>query len=92
MTRKITITYELPEEVCEALEWQASQEGRPVEALAAEYWLRHHPHKPRLSPEESGRRAADLESVFGSIDSGDENSSDNDRIDQDLVRAYEGRT
>lgn len=90
-TRKITVTYELPEEVCSVLEREATREGRSFESLAAEYWVRHHPSKPKLSAEEFQRRKSDLESLFGSIDSGDEHSCDNERIDRDLAGEYGGQ-
>jgi hypothetical protein len=92
MTRKITVTYELPEEICTVLEDQARREDRSFEDVVAEYWLRHHPPRPKLTPEEFDRRKRNIESLFGSIDSGDENSSDNDCIDEDLAREYESRS
>ncbi len=47
--------------------------------------------KQRASPhaEESPERGS-FEQLFGSWDSGDENSADNERIDADLAREYAG--
>jgi predicted CopG family antitoxin len=91
MTRKITVTYELPDEVCTVLERQAAQEGRSFEDVVAEYVARHRTRKLPMTAEEEARHRADLERHFGTWDSGDEHFADNDRIDEDLAREYDSR-
>lgn len=43
-----------------------------------------------VSPQQNGVRAAgNVRQYFGSVQSGDARSGDNDRIDDDLARAYD---
>ncbi len=91
MTRKVTVTYELPEEICQVLEQRAAREGRRLEEVIAEHLARHRWRRPKLSPREIERRKAAFERHFGELDSGEANSSDNERIDADLAREYEGQ-
>ena len=74
--RKLTVTYELPEELFLILEEQAKREGRPMEDVIAEYRLESRPVRPKLL------------SHFGAWDGGDPHGSDNERIDEDLAREY----
>jgi hypothetical protein len=88
--RTFTVTYELPESLFNVLEEKAKREGRPLELVIAEYKLKQYPPRPPVSPEEAERRHQNLIRHFGSYKSGDPNSSDNERIDQDLAREYGG--
>lgn len=90
MNRKVTVTYELPEEICLVLEQRAAAEGRRLEDVVAEHVARCQPRRPGMTPEENQRRTAAFERHFGAWDSGDERSSDNERIDADLAREYGG--
>ena len=88
--RKLTVTYELPESLWVVLEEQAKSEGRPMEDVIAEYRRETRPVRPKLSPEEAERRHKAFVALFGTCDTGDPHSSDNDRIDADLAREYQG--
>lgn len=88
MTRKITLTYELPEELVDVLKEEAARNGISFEDELVDYLASTRPKRPRLGPEEAQRRRRALERYFGFWKSGDPNSSDNERIDQDLARAY----
>lgn len=88
MTRKITLTYELPEELVEVLEQKAGRNGRSFEDELLGYLASQLPRPRELSPEEIKRHREALERYFGCWDSGDPNSSDNERIDEDLAREY----
>lgn len=90
MTRKVTVTYEFPEEVCQALEMRAEREGRDFDQLVADYLAHHQRPRERMSEDEERRRRAAFERHFGSIRSGNRQSSDNDQIDADLAREYGG--
>ena len=91
MIRKISMTYELPEEIYDIFAERAKELGRPVEQYIAEQMARMSPPRPQVSPEEAERRNADLEQYFGCWDSGDPNSCDNEGIDADLAREYAGK-
>jgi hypothetical protein len=88
MNRRITVTYDLPEEVCVVLEQRAATEGRRLEDIVAEHVAKSRPSRPSMSSEEVRRCVAAFERYFGAIDSGDPNSSDNERIDADLAKEY----
>jgi hypothetical protein len=90
MMRELTVTYRLPEELWKVLEEQAAREGRRMEDVVAEYKLQQYPPRPPISPEEAQRRHQALIDQFGTYDSGDPHSSDNERIDEDLAREYGG--
>ncbi len=87
-TRKITLTYELPVELVEVLEEEAAQNGCTFEEELIDHLAKTRPKRPKLSPEEFERRKRAFERHFGAWNSGDPNSSDNERIDADLARAY----
>jgi hypothetical protein len=86
--RKFTVTYELPEELFNVLEEKANREGRPMEEVIAECKKEMRFIRPPVSPEEEERLHQELISQFGSYDSGDPHSADNERIDKDLAREY----
>jgi hypothetical protein len=88
MNRKMTVTYDLPEEICLVLEQRAVDEGRRLEEVVAEHVALRRPSRRSLSPEEIRCRVAAFERNFGAIDSGDPNSCDNERIDADLAKEY----
>ena len=88
MNRKVTVTYDLPEEVCLILEQRAAAEGRRWEEVVAEHVASCRPRHGLLAPQEIQRRAAAFERHFGTFDSGDPRFSDNERIDADLAKEY----
>ena len=87
-TRKITLTYELPAELVQALEEMAARNGRTFEDELIDHLARQAPRPREPSPEEIEKRNARFERHFGAVSSGDPNSSDNERIDADLAREY----
>jgi len=91
MTRKLTVTYELPEELCEVFEQKAAAEGRRLEDVVAEHLSFHRRSPHGLAPREIERRKEAFERHIGAWDSGRTDSSDNDGIDADLARQYDGR-
>ena len=88
MNRKVTVTYDLPEEVCLVLEQQAATQGRRWEEVVAEHIAQCRSNRRPLAPEEMERRIAAFERHFGAFDSGDPGFSDNERIDSDLAKEY----
>jgi hypothetical protein len=91
MIRKITITYELTDELYEILEAQAREQGYSIEDYVKEFFGRFRTRRPQLTADEIAKHKAELEKHFGIIDSGDPHSADNDRIDADLAREYAAR-
>jgi hypothetical protein len=88
MNRRLTVTYEIPEELCLVLEQQAAAEGRRLEEVVAEHVAHCQARRQQMAPQEIQRRATAFERHFGAWDSGDPRFSDNDRIDADLRREY----
>jgi hypothetical protein len=72
-----------------AAEQIASQTGQSPDEIIAEFRSRIRA-SPRsdLSRDEQQAARQRLEAFFGSVDSGDPNSADNERIDADLAREY----
>ncbi len=88
-TRTVTFSCDLSVELIEVLEEYAARNGRTFEAELIDYLATTAPKpRPKLSPEEAERRRRAFESHFGEWDSGDPDSSDNERIDADLAREY----
>jgi hypothetical protein len=88
MMRKVTMTYELPEDLCGILEEKAAIEGRTFEEVVAEH-LRRHPHSRRpLTPQEADRCKAAFHRHLGAWSSGRADSSANHGIDADLAKEY----
>jgi hypothetical protein len=92
MNRRVTVTYNLPEEVCVILEQKAASEKRPWEEVVAEHVAKCHPRRRDLTPEEIQRARTAFERHFGTFDSGDPNFSNNERIDADLAKEYGGNS
>jgi hypothetical protein len=88
MNRSLTVTYEIPEEICLVLEQKAAAEGRRLEEVVAQHVAQSQSHRREMAPQEIQRRAAAFEHHFGAWDSGDPRFSDNERIDADLAREY----
>ncbi|MFI5380591.1 MAG: hypothetical protein ACHRHE_14940 [Tepidisphaerales bacterium] len=88
MTRKLTITCELPEEIVRVLEDRAVEEGRPFNELVADYMACHRTPTRAIAPAEQASRVAMFERCFGSLRSGNPHSAGSDRIDADLAREY----
>ncbi len=88
MTRRVTLTYELPEEVYKVLETEAAAGGRRLDDVIVEYLARRREPAQELSTEEAERRRGAFREMFGIWDSGDPDSANNERIDEDLAREY----
>lgn len=88
MNRKVTVTYDLPEEICLVLEQRVAAEGRRWEEVVAEHVAQCRPSHRQVGSQEIQRRAATFERHFGILDSGDPKFSDNGRIDADLAKEY----
>lgn len=88
MNRKVTVTYDLPEEICLVLEQRAAAEGRRWEEVVAEHVTQCWPSHRQVASQEIQRRAAAFERHFGILDSGDPRFSNNERIDADLAKEY----
>ena len=84
-TRKIALTYELPEALVQTLEEQAERNGHSFEDELVKYLAKE---LPKPSAEEMEKQRGAFERSFGFWRSGDPNSSDNERIDADLAREY----
>jgi len=88
MNRKVSVTYDLPEEICLVLEQKAAAEGRRLEDVVAEHVAHCRARRREMPPQEIKRRAAAFERHFGAWDSGDPTCSENEKIDADLAREY----
>ena len=83
------VTYEIPDEIYEALEQMAGRSGRPTEALVLEYLARQVDGRRETLSEEEERAAAErFEQYIGLVDLGYPTGADNESIDQDLAREY----
>ena len=81
MIRKLTVTYELPEELWNVLEQKAACEGRPMEFVVVEYWLRAQSGRPPVSAEETERRHRAFLACFEKDDSSNLHGYVNVRVD-----------
>jgi len=90
MTRRVTFTCDVPEELYRAAEQKASAESRRVEDVVMEYLVRHQRPRPAITEAEAQRRKQAFERHFGRF-SGDAHASENEGIDADLVREYQGK-
>jgi len=88
MTRKLTLIYELPEELCQVLEQKANTERRCLEDVVAEHLAAHRRPRPAMTAAEIDRRKAAFDRHLGEWDSGNPKSSENEQIDADLAREY----
>lgn len=84
-----TLTFEIPDDIYELLKAVAADTGRSTEDVALE-WLAStapKPH-PKLSPEQEKAAEQRFRRHFGSVNSGNPRSADNEQIDADLAREY----
>jgi len=82
------LTFELQDEIYEALQQMAKKSGRPVEELALK-WLARYTPRPRLPLDEEAKAAEQrFRSHFGAVNSGNPRSADNEQIDADLMEEY----
>jgi hypothetical protein len=88
MNRRVTVTYDLPEEICLVLEQRAAAEGRRLDDVVAEHVAHFQSRRHELAPQEIKRRVTAFERHFGAWDSGDPRFSENERIDADLTSEY----
>lgn len=86
-----TLTFEIPEELYAAFDHIARRDGKTTEQVALEYLARRaSERRPKLSEDERREARERLLPYAGSVNSGDPNSADNERIDVDLAREYAG--
>ena len=83
MEHRLTIT--LADEVFKPLVEAAMKQGRTPEEFAAE---RLAASVLTQTSDSRHQKPGDITRFFGSIDSGDPNSADNERLDADLAREY----
>lgn len=88
MNRRLTVTYDIPEELCVVLEQRAETEGRRLEEVVAEHIAHFQSRRRETGQEEIKERAAAFERHFGAWDSGNPRCSENEQIDADLTREY----
>jgi len=85
MSKKITL--EIPDEVFSSFQKQAERRGETTEKFVLEIVLKNialleNNDNPQFAEERFARH-------FGAIKSGDSKSADNEKIDADLIHAYE---
>lgn len=87
-----TVSFDLPDEVYEALERMAIASGRSTDALALE-WLARHVPKERPEVSEQARAAAlkKLRAHAGRADSHDPHAADNEPLDATLASEFANR-
>ena len=84
-----TITLEIPDEVFSNYQKIAERKGKTTENIVLEFVLNNAPRAEK-SDDENARLAEErFARHFGAINSGDSRSADNEKIDGDLIRAYE---
>ena len=83
-----TLTIELPEDLYQLNARTAQASHQCAEELAAEWLARMGSTARQPTPDDVAAATERLRSYFGSWDSGDPDSGDNERIDADLVREY----
>jgi hypothetical protein len=83
MEHRLTIT--LPDETFQSLAEAAMKLGQTPEEVAVE-WIAE--SAPAKAANGEHKKKGDITRLFGSWDSGDPNSADNERIDADLAREY----
>ena len=86
-----TLTLELPDDVYEIVERTAQARSLPPAAWIAERvptLLPARKPRPTLTPEEHEAALARLRRHAGAVNSGDPDSANNKRIDEDLAREY----
>ena len=86
MTHELVL--DVPEELYQALASRAAAAGHRIEDVVLEFLQPATLGKINLSEEEKQRRRERLEHSFGAVNSGDPDSSNNQRIDADLAREY----
>lgn len=84
-----TITLEIPDEVFRSIQKQAESKGDTAEKFILEIVLKNAPQKTSGNSENSDEAEKRFARHFGAINSGDPRSADNEKIDADLIRAYE---
>ncbi len=86
-----TLTLELSDEVYEVVERTAQANSQPLAvwiAARVPTLLPARKPKPVLTPEERAAAMARLRRHFGYANTGDPDSANNERIDEDLAREY----
>ena len=83
------LTSEIPDEIYDAIEQAAAQDGLPVGVWVSRYLSRHLPGE-RRGPSDEQRQAAirRFEECLGSVSLGHPTGLDNQSIDRDLAREY----
>jgi hypothetical protein len=87
MSKKITL--EIPDEVFSSFQKQAEIRGETAEKFVLEIVLKNIPLSKNNGTENAQLAEERFARHFGAISSGDSKSADNEKIDADLIRAYE---
>ncbi len=84
-----TVTLEIPDEVFSKYQKIADIKGETTENIVLEFVITNVPRVEK--PDDENARLAEERFArhFGAINSGDSRSADNEKIDADLIRAYE---
>ncbi len=83
------ITLEIPDEVFSSFQKQAESRGETAEKFVLEIVLKNIPPSKNNGTENAQLAEERFERHFGAIKSGNSKSTDNEKIDADLIRAYE---
>ena len=84
-----TLTFEIADEVHDALQRIAARTGRPFEELVLQWLLKYRPKpRPPLSKEEREAAMQRLGRHMGAQNLGHPTGADNESIDRDLAREY----
>ncbi|MGI8787753.1 MAG: hypothetical protein ACR2HG_08345 [Pyrinomonadaceae bacterium] len=83
------LTLEIPDEVFSSFQKQAERRGETAEKFVLEIVLKNIPPSKTNGSENARLAEERFARHFGAINSGDSTSADNEKIDADLIRAYE---
>ncbi len=85
-----TLVLEIPDEVFSTYQKIAENKGETAEKIVLEFVINNAPHSKKVKCNNSQEAEERFARHFGAINSGDSRSVDNEKIDADLIRAYEG--
>ena len=85
-----SLTLEIPDEVFSTYQKFAENKGETAEKIVLEFVINNAPLSKKVDGNDSKKAEERFARHFGAINSGDARSADNEKIDADLIRAYEG--
>jgi len=83
-----TLTVQVPDDLWQAFTEIAEREGRTPEVVCEEWLAKHAPRRSSRTPGEIEAARQRFRRHFGSVNSGNPHSADNDQIDADLAEEY----